>query len=156
MLAFTSGEASKERPQRGDSGIDSSLEAGLLAERFQRRQLVRAGSAPVQVSYPAGIPQGQVGGLVVFMRAAQTKWRDRGHDQTRVEFLQARVVQPSARHLSRMVVVDQYIRVFEQALKDLLSGRLAQVEGDPVFVGVQVEEQRALLRVRDVARLGAT
>src|SRR5213595_916288 len=128
MLAFTSGEASKECPQRGDSSINSSLEAGLLAERFQRRQLVRAGSAPVQVGQSPGIPQGQVGGLVVFVRAAQTKRRDRGHDQARVEFLQARVIQPSARHLSRMVVVDQYIRVLEQTLKDLLSGRLAQVE----------------------------
>src|SRR5439155_24218957 len=63
MLAFASGEARKERSQRGDSGIDSSLEAGLLAERFQRWQLVRAGSAPVQVGQSPGIPQGQVGGL---------------------------------------------------------------------------------------------
>jgi hypothetical protein len=55
-----------------------------------------------------------------------------------------------------MVIVNQGISIFEQAMEKALSRRLAQVEGDAVLVGVQIEKQTALLRVRDVSGVGAT
>src|SRR5262245_41679614 len=121
MLAFAISQASKKRTERGNSSVDPGLKARLLAKSFERRHLVRTRSASVQISHSSGIPQSQIGGLVISMRAAQAKGSNRGHDQLWVDCLQAGVVQPQARHLDGMIIVEQNIRVGEQAPKDFLS-----------------------------------
>ena len=65
------------------------------------------------------------------------------------------VVQPQARHDARPEALHQHVRVLDQGLDRIDALRRLEIEGDAPLVGVQEQEEAALLRVRNVTGKGA-
>ena len=101
MLPFAVAQPREQRAHRRDRAMNAALEAGLRAEGPKRRQIGMIGAAAVEHADAAGRPDRQILGAPVAIRPFQTPWRDRGHDELRIDFLQAIVGKPDAIHLGR-------------------------------------------------------
>src|SRR5207244_7722129 len=97
VLAASRREAGEEGAERADGRVQTGLEAGLVAERLERRE-VGAGGLAVEGRDAARAPGDDVGATVAGVRPGEPEGRDRGHHQRRVPGRQALASQAPARH----------------------------------------------------------
>ena len=148
VLAFAVAQPREQRAHRRDRAMHSALEPRLRSESPKRRQVGMLGTAAIEDAYAAGRPDREILGAPVAIRSFQTPWRDRGHDELRIDFLQAIVRKPDAIHLGRNDVVNQDVGAGDELLENLEALGSRNIERDAELVGVEVKEQAGFFRMR--------
>ena len=151
VLAPPGRESGEQRAERADGGGEGRLEAGLVTEGLEGRQIRLTGRA-VERRHAARAPRDHVGPAVAGVRPREPEGRDGGHHEPRVQRGEPGVVEAVRGHVLRVDVVHEEVGTGDQAVEDRAPARAGEVERDPALVGVQVEEEAALLRVRRAAR----
>lgn len=110
------------------SGVPERLAAHVRADEV----------APPVITVRAGLPEGGY----------------RGHHQRGVKRRKVRIVQAEPLHFRRRVALNQDIRPSDQPIKDVFAGPGTYVKSNPQLIGIEKQEQAALLGMRDVAGNG--
>lgn len=95
-------------------------------------------------------------GSVVTVRARLPEGRNRGHDQPRVASDQRRKTEPESLQIAGCAILDEDVGPVHQLLEEPAPRLACEIEGDGALARVEVEEERAALRVWDVVAEGTS
>ena len=129
--------------------IGAGGDGGAVGEGVQRHAVGQ------QPALAAGVKDGQVSGAAVGVGAAAAEGGGGDDDGIGVGGEEGVGVQAGGAGGIGGVVVDYQVNTGGQAAEQGAAGGIAQVEGDGLLAGVEVEEQAAAFRVGVVVREGA-
>jgi len=142
LRGATCGERS-QRPR------ESGLELGLAASRRERRGVALLEGAGAEVAPAAAVHEVEIVRPVVAVGPREPERRDRAQHQARIQATQLVVHESVSLHVRGRDVVDQDVGARDEALERVAFAH--RVEAEAALVRVQVQEEPALLGVRDAA-----
>ena len=75
--------------------------------------------------------------LIIAIRAVLPERRDRCHDEARIDFTEAFVIEPALLHRQWRIVFDKDVAAFDEFQKYLAAGGCIGIEGDAELAGVE-------------------
>ena len=64
------------------------------------------------------------------------------------------IVEAVTGHFRGMIVMDQQVGIGEQSIKDVLAARVGQIQCDAVLIGIEIQKEPALFRMRNMTGVG--
>ena len=104
------------------------------------------------MAYPSGGGRVDIAGLVVAVGAGQTGGVMDAITSLRIGLAERLVQQPKPIHAHGALVVDQYAGPLDQVTQDVMAGGCRQIQGDALFVGIQVKKRPATFWMRGVLK----
>ena len=151
VLALPSQFGVSEAERGGEGGGIADVEAGHAAGGLEGFKLRIAGAPHVATHGK----EGEVDADPVFVGAGLAEVADGGHDEIRVDLAEVFIAEAGGGQDVRGEVLDEDIGALDELLDDLLALFGLEVERYGALVGVEEEEEAALLKARLIVVEGA-